>query len=92
MIGKAECYCALLCRCRESIPPIEYVSTDGIYASSAAYQWIVFEMHCCDQTDGGTAPDAMRATEMMSLGREPYTVGLWLGSKKFDDLNFESEL
>lgn len=49
-------------------------------------------MHCCDQTDGGTAPDAMRATEMMSLGREPYTVGLWLGSKKFDDLNFESEL
>lgn len=41
---------------------------------------------------GETAPDAMRATEMMSLDREPYTMGLWLGSKKFDDLNFESVL
>lgn len=49
-------------------------------------------MHRCDQTDGESTPDAMRATEMMSLGREPYIVGLRLWSKKFDDLNFESEL
>lgn len=26
------------------------------------YQWIPIEMHRCDQTDGETAPDAMRAT------------------------------
>ena len=54
------------------MPSIEYVSTDGIYASSAAYKWIIIQMHSCDQTDGETTPDAMRATNDVPGPRTVY--------------------